>query len=338
MRLHVTRQTFIGVDVQPQVARAPEDHGLATVAILLATFNGARFLGEQLESIAEQTHRHWSLVISDDGSVDETLSIAEDFASRHPGRVRILQSAPTQSASGNFFRLLREAPIADYVALCDQDDVWIPTKLERLVEALSDLNSDGMESEALVAYSDLAVVDSRLETIAVSFMGQMRTDPFKVTFFSTLVENSVPGCSMLLSRHTIDLFRSFEGSLKQAIMHDWWLLLIAQGFGRAVFVPEPLVLYRQHESNTLGSVNRGGVRFVLSKLFDTRRDTQKAIRAQTELFFTAYGRHLPASKAVPLKEFRDSCDRQKIVRMWACIRLGILKQTWPRRIFQLARI
>jgi glycosyltransferase involved in cell wall biosynthesis len=307
------------------------------VLILLATRNGAEYLPEQLDSIARQSYTSWRIVAADDGSTDETMAILNRFGQERPGRIEVLPNRPVHSAKENFFRLLRESPEAEYFALCDQDDVWHDRKLERLVEECVKLEDSTNDVPCLV-HSDLAVVNSRRELIAASFMKEMNTDPARVTLGSALMENSIPGCSMLLNASVVRAFREYEGPLDDAVMHDWWVGLVARALGRVGFVPEPLVLYRQHAGNTLGSVHRGGVRFIVRKLLNIRRGNGDALYRQGLLLMRTYSERMPYEHRRVLAAFSEFDRLGKLQRIQRCVSRGILKQTLWRRIYQLIQI
>lgn len=310
----------------------------AEVLILLATFNGARYLPDQLESIGRQTFTNWRVLAADDGSSDETVVELERFRSAYPDRAELLNRSPSGSARSNFFRLLREAPAARYIAFCDQDDVWVDHKLERLVSACADLERRVGEDTPCMVYSDLRVVASDLRPIAQSYVSEIVVDPATVSFGSTLVENAIPGCSMLVNHSLVEEFRRYDGDLSQARMHDWWLALIAFSIGSVSFVPEQLVLYRQHSQNSAGSVRRHRLGYAFRKVFRSGREETVANIRQGQLFLKAYGPRLPNGKVAQLSAFSRFEELGKVARISACVRLGILKQTTSRRVYQLIKI
>lgn len=322
--------------LDPESDRPDEFDG---VCILLATRNGGPYLAQQLESIARQSFTRWCLFVGDDGSSDDTREIIAHFADTHPGRVELLNAAPVGSASANFFRLLRRAPRARYYAFCDQDDVWADQKLERLLQECQYLeHAQGADHPCLV-YSDLTVVDENLVLMAPSFLRQIRAMPSRVSFRSLLVENLAPGCAMLMNASLVTVFRSWPGPLDDAIMHDWWLALLSEGTGSLLYVDESLVQYRQHAHNALGTVQRSGATFVLRKLFSSPDDSVPGPVHQARLFRRAYGSLLVSEKdARALAVFSGIDRRNKVSRITACLREGILKQTWPRRLYQLLRV
>jgi hypothetical protein len=225
---------------------------MSEVVIVLSTFNGARYLGEQIESIRRQTFRDWRMLVRDDGSSDSTRAIVERFA-RADGRISLLSDGRGNlGAVASFGALLdhalaRQAP---YIALTDQDDVWLAEKLERQLEVLRANEAVKGAGHPTLVHSDLAVVDSQLHRIHPSFLRYQRlehvaTDPLR----RLLLQNFVTGCTVMLNRALLRLALP----VPRVVMHDWWLAQCAAALGSLLFVPEPTVLYRQHGGNLLGS-------------------------------------------------------------------------------------
>ena len=311
--------------------------GSEAVVILLATRDGERYLNDQLESIAAQSFTSWRLLVSDDGSTDRTLDIIGDFAAAHPGRVDVLDGDPVHSARDNFFRLLSAAPDADYYALCDQDDVWHVDKLRALVAECRQHDGTAGRPRPCLVYSDLEVVDAELGQLDGSFMRQIRVHPERVTFGSLLVENLAPGCAMLFNQSLLAEFRRGSDSLDGAIMHDWWLALLAESTGALVYLDASLIQYRQHSRNARGSVRRTGVRFVLGKILTRNRAAESTMR-QAQAFAEATGARLKPECANVLAAYCTLALHGKSARVRTCIRFGILKQTFPRRLYQLLTV
>jgi len=221
------------------------------ILIIIATFNGAGFLREQLESLVAQSESQWDLLIRDDGSTDDTLQIIEDYSGKD-SRIHLLPAdgATTASALGNFIFLLEAAFAqgADYVFCCDQDDVWEPTKLELVLARLQQIEGEG-DIPCLV-HHDLVVVNDTLEPLAGSFVEAMKLQPRDQQNPQRLISrNEVTGCALACNRALLEIALPVSA---QAVMHDWWLAMCAGFFGRLVFMPEKLVKYRQHGSNTIG--------------------------------------------------------------------------------------
>lgn len=218
-----------------------------SMAILLATYNGAENLQEQLDSYCTQTHVPALILISDDGSIDSTLEIVEKFSRTNPQLYVKILKGPGRGAARNFLYLLGHVPDAiDMIALSDQDDVWLPEKLMRGAAALS--KQDGV-----------ALYCSRtLEWHAK----QNRKRPSRLlvrppSFCHAIVQNIAGGNTMILNRKAIDLVQAASLETKKIVMHDWWIYQIITGAeGRVIYDQEPMMLYRQHAGNLIGA-NRG---------------------------------------------------------------------------------
>ena len=222
------------------------------IFITLATHNGERFLAEQLDSLFDQTETGWTLLVRDDQSTDKTAAIVEEYA-RRDDRIRVLQSPPSRlgTAGRNFAGLLEEAfeHGADYVFCCDQDDVWAPDKLARMLDEVRRI--EGPDHRPSLVHHDLAVVDERLEPLAASYWSMMALSPADEKNPQRLLSrNEVTGCAMACNRALLEIALPVPD---EAIMHDWWLALFAAYFGKLGFMPQQLVQYRQHGENVIGA-------------------------------------------------------------------------------------
>ena len=219
-----------------------------TVHILLATYNGAQFLTEHLESIARQTHSAWTLTISDDGSTDNTLALVAQFAARITQLLTVLQGPRQKSSTRNFCHLIQNAPTAeasDLYAFCDQDDVWLDNKLERAVEWHAQ-----QQSHAVRLYcSRTLLVDEQLKPIGLS-PGIQRPP----SFGNALVQNIASGNTMVMSHDLLLAQKKIKP--EHSVWHDWTTYLVATALGGEVwFDDKPCMLYRQHGGNVIGSNN-----------------------------------------------------------------------------------
>jgi len=216
------------------------------LVILLATYNGESWLDALLESLFAQTRQDWHLVVSDDASSDGTVALLNRWAYRHRGRISI-GIQPRNLGYRENFRWLLKTIEADAYFLCDQDDVWLPEKIERCCQALNRV-APGRPG---IAFSDLAVVGPHLETLEPSLWAHQRTDPTKVNDLTTLMlVNVVTGCAAVLNREARDLVADL--SFEPAHDHAMALHVVRAG-GCLVPIHESLVLYRQHANNTIGA-------------------------------------------------------------------------------------
>jgi len=309
------------------------------VDILLATYNGADFLPEQLESIEAQTYRNWRLLVRDDGSTDGTLDIVRAFRARHAGRVEIVEDEEQRlGPRGNFDRLLSRSG-APYFMFCDQDDVWLPNKTEVLLKAaLAAEAKAGVDCPVLV-HSNLAVVDRELHPLAKSFWRYQKIDPRRSRWNHLLVQNVVTGCASIGNAALRDAIQPIP---TQAVMHDWWAALVTALVGRIDWIDDVTVLYRQHGGNDTGA-KHWGVRFIIRsipELFrrDRLRVAIKAYSRQASLLCSRFGERLDPACRAGLCAFADLPGKGMAERRLTLFQYGIWKTGWIRNLALLVRI
>jgi len=236
--------------VADQQSRPPV--AAARVAILMGTKNGARFLADQLKSIADQTHANWSLVVSDDGSTDETKEIIARFA-RDRSQTVMVRNGPQKGVCANFLSLATDPSIeADYFAFSDQDDVWNPDKLARALDWLVTVPR-GVPG-LYCGRTELMTADGHSYGLSPLF-----TRP--PAFQNALVQSLGGGNTMLFNRATKKLLEDV-GRI-EVVLHDWWLYqLVSATDGAMHYDPQPAVKYRQHRHSLIGSNLGWHARFV----------------------------------------------------------------------------
>ena len=222
---------------------------IAKVAILLATHNGIRWIAEQVNSILEQRGVDIKLIVSDDNSTDGTLEWLETLAGTDDRVSLLCHNESLGSAGKNFYRLILEADISDcdYIALADQDDVWLKTKLSMQVKLLVKHEADGVSSNVVAFWPD----GSR---------GLIyKSEPMRKLDF--IFESSGPGCTFLLSPWLITqvkmILSDLNGEAYKVVLHDWLIYAVCRASGRQWYInPVPTMKYRQHNNNVVG-VNYG---------------------------------------------------------------------------------
>lgn len=226
------------------------------VDVLLATYNGSRYLEAQLDSILAQTHQDFRVLVSDDGSSDGTLAILDRYRSRFGARlVLVPHPGAGRGVIRNFENLMAASlqdGMAGWVAFCDQDDVWLPHKVERTLAEMRRLEGDDGDTVPCVVHTDLTVVDEHLEVLGASFARHQRISPGDCSALTLLSINQVTGCAMMVNRALLKMALPLPSD---TVMHGWWCALIG-GSGRRSFVDTPLIRYRQHGANQLGAKNR----------------------------------------------------------------------------------
>ena len=221
------------------------------IAIVLATYNGEKYIKAQIDSLLAQTFQDWHLIIRDDGSNDSTVEIIRDYIARHSNKITYIEyDRMNLGTSMNFSKLVEHAQ-SDYIMFCDQDDVWLPRKIELTYLKMSELEKEYGRGLPLLVHGDLIVTNEDLTVISNSFWNYRKLDPKKgKTLNSALVYNVVTGCTMMINNAMRDLALPIP---KEANMYDWWLALVATVFGRIDYITEPTILYRQHGRNVIGA-------------------------------------------------------------------------------------
>lgn len=277
------------------------------IAILLATYNGEQYLQEQLDSLLSQTCQDWVTYIHDDGSTDQTMKVIEEYTTKYPQKFVKVDGISTGGAKKNFFYLL-SCVDAPYLMCCDQDDVWLPEKVEVTFQAMKQLEQEYADSGKqekeipLLVFTELRVVDGKLNTIAerMSAIQQLECNRNRVE--DIMVQNNVTGCTMMINRC---LLRMMNGSdpkhpadVNQVIMHDWWCALIAAEYGKMKFIGTPTILYRQHGDNSVGAKNVRSAGYAAEKLakFQEIQNSLELTRNQAVEFQKSFG--LPVQHVV----------------------------------------
>lgn len=274
------------------------------IAVLLATYNGEQFLGEQLLSIIQNIHQlgreyEVDIIVSDDSSHDRTLEIIQNMQQQY-SRISILDSSRKGSAVANFAFLIKniDASLYDVVFFSDQDDVWLSDKVGLF---LAEFNCQKDSNQPLLVHSDLSVVDVTLREIAPSMFNYQYLNK-KPSFRQLVVQNSVTGCVMAINQPLLRLAQ--QSQIEKSTMHDWYLALIASAFGEIKFIDRPTIWYRQHGKNEVGAkaFGLGLLSNIGKKYCDARLSIQKT-REQAHLFLQDYEENLKSDEKNLLRQY-----------------------------------
>jgi len=230
-----------GAGVNPQ----GQNTRLARVTVLMCTYNGERFLAQQLDSIARQTYSVWNVVVSDDGSTDSTLEILHQYSeSWGEGKLTVRQG-PKRGFAANFMSVTCDDPIkSQFYAWADQDDIWQDNKLEIALQLLQTLPTD---------IPTLYCARTELVSDTGAVIGRSPLFARPASFSNALVQSISGGNTMVFNQVARELFQ-LAGSHLNIVSHDWWAYLLVSGAGGQVFYdPSPTILYRQHQANLIGS-------------------------------------------------------------------------------------
>lgn len=267
------------------------------VQILMATYNGARHIENQLLSIIAQTHKNWKLLIHDDGSTDNTIEIIRKYQAFDNRILLVEDNIQHLGAASNFLHLLKQSS-ASYVMFCDQDDIWMEDKIALMVNAMAETEGPAAVYCNAYAYRKSAIISN------------------KVTFFHPkniptllFLNSGIQGCSLMFNRH---LLKFLDPLPRYVYMHDHLITLAAVTFGRLHYLNSSLMFYRQHEHNVTGNYEANLFKkainlFNLDKavidaahykaviaFYDQYKDK---ISLQNRIYFTAYQMYTQSSRA-----------------------------------------
>jgi glycosyltransferase involved in cell wall biosynthesis len=305
------------------------------VTVLLATYNGEAYIRQQLDSILNQTHKELAIVISDDLSSDKTPAILKEYEDKYPDRVKCLMNEKASgSPQNNFFRLLCEVQ-DEYVMLCDQDDIWLPDKVEITLKEMRRLERRWGEAVPLLVHGDLSVTDQEGNVRHKSMVQYQKIAVTDNRFSHYLVENNITGNTVMLNQG-FDPFLTYIPEI--CMMHDWWLGLLASCFGKISYIDRPLLLYRQHESNQVGS--KSGIRQYAERLThkeQVRKQYRKMFQ-QAELFLGRYGNDMTGEQKETLEQFIKLQKMNRIRKIRTIWKYKFYKSTLIRTFGQMLSI
>lgn len=293
-----------------------KDHKL--VLILMGTYNGGKYIAEQLESLASQHHSNWQLIVSDDGSSDDTLDVVRRYQVQWGANKLSIRQGPRSGFAHNFLSMACDPEIqADYYAFCDQDDVWLPEKLQIAVDYLESVDSPDVAhvycGRTAYVRDDLKPYDYSPEFV------------FPRTFRNALVQSIAGGNTMVFNQAAKTLLE--KTGIVPTPSHDWWLYQIVTGTGGSVYYdPKPYVFYRQHPDALIGGntsiwsrIDR--ISMVFQGRFKQFSDQNIECLQQCSNYLTPTARE----KLDMFAKMRDASLKCRFRLMEVC---GLYRQTW----------
>lgn len=303
------------------------------IDILLAAYNGERYISEQIESIINQTYTDWILYIKDDCSTDRTVDIVREYEKKYSEKIKVIVSdKPSGSAKDNFFSMLKYSK-NNYIMTCDQDDVWLPDKIEVTYNKMRETERENKERPILV-HTDLKVVDENLNITSESLFRLQNMNSFRDKINNLLVQNIVTGCTVMVNRNLLNYIVEIP---KNAVMHDWWMALVASSFGKIVFVNLSTVLYRQHGNNSVGAKNTESVSYILRTLRNVYgiKVSLYDTYVQAEEFLATMDKCLDKIDYFLISKYVQVHKVNKVKRVGILLKYKFLKNSYVRILGQL---
>lgn len=306
------------------------------IDILLAIYNGSEYIIQQLESIFDQTYQDFHLTIRDNCSQDDTVLLIENFSKSHPGRITLIKGTENLGAKGNFAVLAAQAK-APYIMFSDGDDFWLPNKICDTFALMKQNERDYGISTPILIHTDLTVVDKNLNVIDKSFWNYSRLNPNDDSLHRLLVQNIITGCTTLINQPLLKLALPIP---KEAVMHDWWIGLVASAFGRIDVLKKPTLLYRQHGKNDTGAKNWKSSKSYLTALKqvssqngrDGLRQNVSRWIAQADMFFKRYHQHLNQPQSRMVFDCASLPKYNPLKRRYLLIKHGLYKNTLAKTV------
>lgn len=305
------------------------------VSILLAAYEGERHLPAQLSSLQRQSYPNFRVYWQDDGSSDGTLRLLQEISAEDSRFLPGQTQRQHLGAIGNFLNLLTQDDAA-YSALCDQDDDWHPDKLSRCMAAMHTAEEHFGPDTPLLVHHDCRVTDANGSPLHDSFFRHQGWDGAASTLPPLLVQNNVTGCTCVMNAALRRLVVS-HAAPERLFMHDWFIALTAAAFGQIVFVNEPLVNYRQHDTNVMGASKAGLLRRGLNALHSPAKAKARiALTYQhAHVLRESFGDTLPPESREIIDRFIAIEALPKAQRIRALYQGGYLMQRPIARIGQI---
>lgn len=300
------------------------------VEILLAAYNGEKYLREQLESLLMQDYENWIVRACDDASTDCTYEILEEYRDKYPDKFFVERNEKGfGSAKKNFINLIRNST-GDYVMCCDQDDVWLPDKISATMEVMKKTEESSLP---VLVHTDLKVVDSELQVMSESFFEHSN---FRKTFQlnEILIQNFVTGCTTMMNRPLVELMKRVD-DCEKILMHDWVAAVLATGIGRVGFVDRPTMLYRQHAINSVGAKKYGFALFISKLKSAQMKQSLIDTTIQAGKIAELYQDILSEETYQFIHQYATLWERNKIRRIFFYLKHRVLKKGLPRKVCQM---
>ncbi len=319
------------------------------VNIILATYNGEKYISEQIDSIINNSFKNWKLWIFDDGSTDRTSSIIKEYMIQYPEKIMLQRNEVNKGVTLNFLDGTRYVAAYNekkgdiisnrfdngnmeqnmYYMFSDQDDVWMPDKIEKTLNHMKKVESKYSEDSVVAVFTDAVVVDEKLNQLYPSFNKVSRLDTKKKDLPHIMMENKLIGCTVMFNEQ---LLKRMSTLPKNARYHDWWIAMIAAAFGQISYLPVATLSYRQHSNNLVG--NQSFLSYVKNRIssIDTQKEALNKIILQAAEFYQIYHKELPVKEKRVVYILANLEKENWIIRRYLILKYGYMKTGMLRNI------
>ncbi len=303
-----------------------------SVYIVLAAYNGEKYIKEQLDSLLGQTYKNLIIDVCDDGSSDGTLEVIKEYMAADE-RILLHQNKENLGYVRNFLEGAKRSP-APYVMFCDQDDIWNSDKVEITLREMKMAENEAPGKPVLV-YTDVVNYNSTTGEDMGLFHKSSHLNVKKVDTAHVFMENKCIGCTMMMNHNVLDYLNKIPDEIR---VHDWWIALICSHFGMIHYLPQPTMRYRQHEENQIGGNSFSG--YLKERLTNIKhqRHVLHETYKQGEAFLRIYENQMSEKQRIVAKQFAGMATAGFFGRRYRMIRYGFWKSGISRNagLFLLA--
>lgn len=296
------------------------------IDIILASYNGEKYIEEQLNSIISQTYDNWQLIIRDDFSKDSTVKIIEKYCNNYPGKINLIKdNKGNLGFCKNFSELLFYCE-SDYIMLCDQDDFWKKDKIELTLNKM-------IESEAkyknipIMVHTDLHISDDKLNIIYDSFYKKQSSNPLKHRNLNRLIcSNLYIGCTIMFNKSMLDIIKPLPN---EVLIHDWWIALLASSIGKIEYLDKQTIFYRQHSNNTIGFLRKKSKNSVSERRKGFLKEFDLKIKNAEVLYYFLSSKKLIDNKTkLLLEDIINIKTKNFFLRKWILLKNKIYERNF----------
>ena len=296
------------------------------ITILLATYNGEKYISHQLDSLLKQSYSNWHLLIRDDHSTDHTPVIIDQYCKLYPNKISVVENISSDRGSiSNFNALLNAATDAAYMMFCDQDDEWMNNKIEVTYRKMQELEHQYGKDCPIMVFTDFLYVDESMNVIESK--RNFTVNRFKnIGFSQMLVQNPAYGCTTMINRALAEKVAAIP---LQAENHDYWVALVAAAFGKLYYLSQKTILYRQHASNVSGNYNNSSLKKRVQRILLNKKNLEILANKKRMLlqFKSMYYLQLNSAFKKIFDDFLALYHTTSLLLIWKNIRNGIKSQT-----------